>query len=113
MFPVLRALKQECPANLALTEFYEVGQQKRAGKLMVAGSWNLRQTTGYHPTNFRKNSNRSELQSEVRVKQAARWTRSKRRCAHHTGIAALSRGARLRAPGACRAYRAETAYVDV
>jgi hypothetical protein len=45
MFPVLRALKQECPANLALTEFYEVGQQKRAGKLMVAGSWNLRQTT--------------------------------------------------------------------
>jgi hypothetical protein len=45
MFPVLRALKQECPANFALTEFYEVGQQKRAGKLMVAGSWNLRQTT--------------------------------------------------------------------
>jgi hypothetical protein len=24
MFPVLRALKQECSANFALTEFYEV-----------------------------------------------------------------------------------------
>jgi hypothetical protein len=45
MFPVLRELKQECPANFALTEVYEVGQQRRAGKLMVAGSYNLRQTT--------------------------------------------------------------------
>ena len=45
MFPVLRAMKQECPANFALTEFYEVGQQKHASKLMVAGSCNLRQTT--------------------------------------------------------------------
>jgi pimeloyl-ACP methyl ester carboxylesterase len=36
-----------------------------------------------------------------------------RRCAPHTGVAALTRGARLRAPGACRAYRAEAAYVDV
>ena len=38
MFPVLRALKREWPANFALTEFYEVGRQRRAGKLMVAGS---------------------------------------------------------------------------
>src|SRR5215212_6292009 len=40
---------------------------------------------GYHLRNFRKNSNRSEMQSEVRVRQAARCARSKRRCAHHTG----------------------------
>ena len=38
MFPLLRALKQECPANFAFTEFYEVGQQRRPAKLLVAGS---------------------------------------------------------------------------
>jgi hypothetical protein len=50
---------------------------------------------GYHPTNFRKNSNRSEIQSEVRVRQASsavrtiqtavrspyRYSRADQRCA--------------------------------